>query len=121
MQTMVEFDFLCVLYVDGIDQKVSISRVNYNLPEYSTVMTLFKISQVDEIYSLKNLIYLSARLFISVSDPAKPNSYYSSTNYVVEINLNSTAGVVLETFNSRFPGSGKPIVILKLYYVTRQI
>ena len=121
MQKMVEFDFLCVLYVDGIDQKVSISRVNHNLPEYSTVMTLFKISQVAEIYSLNNLIYLSARLFISVSDPAKPNSYYSSTNYVVEINQNSTAGAVLETFNSRFLGLGKPIVILKLYYVTRQI
>ena len=117
---MVEFDFLCVLYVDGIDQKVSISRVNYNLPEYSTVMTLFKISQVAEIYSLNNLIHLNARLLISVSDPAKPDCYYSCTNNFVEINLNSTAGAVLQTFNSRFPGSAKPMVIFKLYYVRRQ-
>ena len=118
---MVEFDFLSILYADGVDQMVWIRNVNQNLPEDRKVITVYKNSRVVEIFSFKNLTYDCAKLFIAVSDPAKPDCYYSSTNCVVEINLNSTAGAVLETFNSHFPGSAKPMVILKMYYVTRQI
>ena len=118
-----EFDFLCVLYVDGVDQKIPISRVNHSVPEDCIVMDLFKISQVTEIYSLDNLISCIdyASMFIAVSDPDwKPNCYYSCTTNVVQTELNSTAGEVRNKFKARFPGSVKPMVILKLYYTRKK-
>ena len=118
---MVEFDFLSVIYADGVDQMVWIRNVNQNLPEDRKVITVYKNRRVVEIFSFKNLNYDCAKLFITVSDPAKPDCYYSCTDNVLEIGLNSTAKEVRQTFNSHFPGSAKPMVILKMYYVTRQI
>ena len=131
MQPKVKFDFVCIFYANGVDQKVSIRGINHNLPEDRTVMTLFgertrlddyiRNYYVAKINSFDNLIHESAKLYIADSYPVKPDSYYSSTNYVVEIDLTSTAREVYQKFHSRFPGSAKPIVILKLYYVTRQV
>ena len=65
------------------------------------------------------MICRSSSLFIAVSNPDwKPNCYYSCTTNVVQTELNSTAGEVCQKFKARFPGSVKPMVILKLHHTT---
>ena len=64
---MVEFDFLSVIYADGVDQMVWIRNVNQNLPEDRKVINLFdERTTLDDyirnfyaakINSLNNLIY----------------------------------------------------------------
>ena len=42
-------------------------------------------------------------------------------NRVMEIDMNSTAGEILRLTKERIPWTVKPLVILKLFYVERQV
>ena len=89
MQPKVKFDFVCIFYANGVDQKVSIRGINHNLPEDRTVMTLFgertrlddyiRNYYVAKINSFDNLIHESTKLYMADSYPVKPDSYYSCT------------------------------------------
>ena len=46
--------------------------------------------------------------------------HYARANNLQEMDVNSTAGEILQISNDLFPSAQKPLVVLKLYYVSRQ-
>ena len=124
-QTMVVFDILFVVYENGEDKLISDRGVDRELPEDRTIMSVtgegtrlvdvIRNLHKDEINPLNNLMYECAKLYIA--DPGHPDDYYCTAADIEEIDLNSTAGEMRQKFSDRFPGSDKPMVVLKLFYV----
>ena len=122
---MVVFDILFVVYENGDDIFYSSRGVDRELPEDRTIMSVsgegrrlvdvIRNTHKDDIDPLKRLMFQCAKLYIA--DPEHPDRYYINTAEVEEIDLNSTAGEVMQKFSERFPGSKKPMVVLKLFYV----
>ena len=127
---MFKLDIMFICYTNGNLKFLSGKEVNQNISEDQKIVEWDGVGNFSDFtrsweeYELNltedNLLHKSAKMYITVSSSEFSDDYYASTSDVVEIDLNSTAGEVRQKFNSRFPESIKPMVILKLYYVTRQ-
>ena len=126
---MINSDSLIIGYVDNSVEYVSERKVNINIPEDNKAIEWDGEGNFDDYmrsvqeHQLRNLnlTFESAKVYIAVSNPEFPDDYYAGTSNIEEIDLSSTAKEVYQKFHSRFPESVKPMIILKLYYVTRQI
>ena len=128
---MVQFDILFIFYANNKGKLISARGVDRQLPEDRTITTVDGVQtrlddHVRRVHEAKfnpynNLMYECAKLYIAVSNPQYESCHYCCTKDVVEVDLNSTAGEVRQKFESCFPGADKPMVILKLFYVTRRI
>ena len=124
---MLIFDSLIICYTDSCLDFLTKREVNQNISEDAKIIELDGVGNLDDyLRSLLdlteyNLFFECAKLYIAVSNPELSDDFYEDTSDIEEINLNSTAKEAYQKFRSRFPGSAKPMSILKLYYVTRQI
>ena len=124
---MLNFDSLTIGYIDNNLKYVSDRKVNTNIPEDNKVIEWNGEGNYDDYIrslrerQLRNLLFECAKVYIAVSNPELLDHYYAGNSDIEEFDPNSTAKEVYQQFHSRFPESVKPMIILKLYYVTRQI
>ena len=124
---MINSDSLIIGYTDNSVEYVSERKVNINIPEDNKAIEWDGEGNFDDYmrsvheHQLRNLSFECAKVFIAVSSPELSDRYYADTSNIEEIDPSSTAKEVYQKFHSRFPESVKPMIILKLYYVTRQI
>lgn len=128
---MVIFDILIISYANNAPKVLSPRGVNEDLSEDCKVMTASgesarlddKVRRMHEAnlnVAENNLMYKCTKLYVTASGPGISDNFFAVASDVVEIDLNATAGEAHRTFNSQFPGEDKPMVIVKLFYVTRQ-
>ena len=124
---MLIFDSLIICYTDNCLDFMTKREVNQNFSEDAKIIELDGVGNLDDYlrslldFTEDNSFFECAKLYIAVSNPELSDDFYEDTSDIEEINLNSTVKEAYQKFRSRFPGSAKPMLILKLYYVTRQI
>ena len=126
---MINSDSLIIGYTDNSVEYVSERKVNINIPEDNKAIEWDGEGNFDDYmrsvqeHQLRNLnlTFESAKVYIAVSNSELSDHYYAGNIDIEEFDPNSTAKEVYQQFHSRFPESVKPMIILKLYYVTRQI
>ena len=129
---MIKFDILVISYADNAPKYLTPRGVNLELSEDHKIIIIDEIGTrlEDQVRSLhepklnmaeNNLMYKCTKLYITVSLPGLSDHHYAVVNDAVEINLDSTAKAVHQMFKFCFPRFNKPMVILKLFYVTKQI
>ena len=129
---MVKFYILVISYVDNTLRYLTLRGVNVELSEDHKIIIIDGIGTrlEDQVRSLhepklnmaeNNLMYKCTKLYITVSLPGLSDHHYAVVNDAVEINLDSTAKAVHQMLKFCFPRSVNPMVILKLFYVTKQI
>ena len=78
---------------------------------------MFLLSSIKNYFqAFENLKYEGANLY--VADPKYHDEYYAYENDLQQIDLNSTAGQILQRSNDLFQVQ-KPLVVLKMRYVKR--
>ena len=65
------------------------------------------------MYLFWSLIYKRTKLYIA--DPNDVEPYYVKADNLQEMNLNSTAGEIIQRSKELFPSAEKTLVILKLF------
>ena len=85
-------------------------------------MTILKIlfppsSNENYFQKFGNLGYEGANLY--VADPQYPDARYATEDDLQEIDLNSTAGQIIQRSNDLFASVQRPLVVLKMSYETK--
>ena len=121
---MLYFDRLVIGYIDNIQEYMSDREVDTIFHEDDKVIDWEDYDPILDDYIIdlegRNLSFECAKVYIAVSKSELPDNCYEDTSDTEKIRSDITARAAYREFHRRFPGSVKPMVILKLFHVTKQ-